>query len=107
MSWQTIIPIVISILALSYTVFRGTREEKRVDTSEIESRAAENARINYKLDESIRIGKESVAELRTLRKELSAQDGRLIAVEREVRSLEKRVDNMELRLSNLTGSIND
>ena len=107
MPWQAIITIVISILALCYTVFKGTREEKRVDTSEIEARAAENARINYKLDESIRIGKESNAELKTLRKELSAQDGRLIAVEREVRSLEKRMDNIDLRLSTLTGEHHD
>ena len=97
MPWQTIIPIVISILALCYTVFKGAKEEKRVDTSEIEARAAENARINYK----------SNAELKTLRKELSAQDGRLIAVEREVRSLEKRMDSIDLRLSSLTGEHHD
>lgn len=99
MNYVPILSVVIASLALLYSMFRGGRDERRVDTHEIEKRAAENATINMKLDEIVRKTNESASDLKSLRQAISSQNDRLIKAEESIKSLHHRVNTVETRMN--------
>lgn len=99
MDYVPILSVVIALLALLYSMFRGGRDERRVDTHEIEKRAAENATINMKLDEIVRKTNESASDLKSLRQAISSQNDRLIKAEESIKSLHHRVNTVETRMN--------
>lgn len=105
MNYVPILSVVIALLALLYSMFRGGRDERRVDTHEIEKRAAENATINMKLDEIVRKTNESASDLKSLRQAISSQNDRLIKAEESIKSLHHRVNTVETRMNG--GSTNE
>lgn len=99
MEYIPLFSLLVAFLALVFSVLRGTREEHRVDTHEVEKRAAENATINLKLDEIVRKTNESASDLKSLRQEISSQNDRLIKAEESLKSLHHRINTVESRLN--------
>ena len=99
MEYVPVFSVVLSLIALIYTMFKGGKDDRRVDTQEIERRAKENATINMKLDEIVRKTNESNSELKSLRQDISSQNDRLIKVEESLKSLHHRVNTVEARLN--------
>lgn len=85
----------ISFLSLCFAVWLGMKGDKRTDTKDIEERAKENARINFKLDEISSTTKEIKRDVDGVMKDVKEQNERLIIVEQAVKSAHKRIDDFQ------------
>lgn len=85
----------ISFLSLCFAVWTGLKGDKRTDTKDIEERAKENARINYKLDEISNTTKEIKEDVASMRKEINSHDNRLIKVEESTKQAHHRISLLE------------
>ena len=85
----------ISFLSLCFAVYMGLKSDKRTDTKDIEERAKENAKINFKLDEISGTTKEIKRDVDGVIKDVKEQNERLIIVEQSVKSAHKRLDDFQ------------
>lgn len=91
--------IVISVLSLSFSVYKGLKDNKRSDTKDIAERVADSTRINMKLDAISSSTNEIKNQLSSLVKEVQAHGDRLIKVEESVKSAHHRLDSLERRFN--------
>ena len=91
--------IVISVISLSFSVYKGLKDNKRSDTKDIEERVADSTRINMKLDAISSSTNEIKNQLSSLVQEVQAHGNRLIVVEESVKSAHHRLDALEKRFN--------
>ena len=92
------IAIFISFVSLCFAVWMGLKGDKRTDTKDIEERARENAKINFKLDEISGTTREIKADITSMRDDIRSHNDRLIKVEESVRQAHKRIDRIDQTL---------
>ena len=92
------IAIVISFVSLCFAVWMGLKGDKRTDTKDIEERARENAKINFKLDEISGTTREIKADITSVRDEIKSHNDRLIKVEESAKQAHKRIDLLDKTL---------
>lgn len=92
-------PIVVSIAALFFSMYRGQKSDKQLDTKEFEERIKENTKINYKLDEISKNLGELKHDVTVFGNDERAIENRVAVAESSLKSLHKRVDTMESRLN--------
>ena len=92
------IAIVISFVSLCFAVWMGLKGDKRTDTKDIEERARENAKINFKLDEISGTTREIKQDISSVRDEIKSHNDRLIKVEESAKQAHKRIDLLDKTL---------
>jgi hypothetical protein len=93
--YLTIVATLISFMSFCFAVWIGTKGDKRTDTKDIEDRAKENARINFKLDEISNTTKEIKRDVDGVINDVKEHNKRLIIVEQSTKSAHKRIDFLE------------
>lgn len=88
----------ISFLSLCFAVYMGLKGDKRTDTKDIEERAKENAKINFKLDEISGTTRDIKNDITTMRDDIREHNNKIIELESSVKQAHKRLDKMETRL---------
>ena len=94
----SIIAIIISFASLCFAVWIGLKGTKRTDVKDIEERAKENARINYKLDEITSNTRDIKNDITSIANDVRQHNDRLIIVEQSCKSAHKRLDLLEKHL---------
>ena len=92
------IAILISFVSLCFAMWIGLKGDKRTDTKDIEERAKENARINFKLDEISETTRDIKADVTSMRSEIKSHNDRLIKVEESAKQAHKRIDLLDKTL---------
>lgn len=92
---QITIPVVISILALAFSVYTGLKNGKRTDTKDIEERVRRDTVVNTKLDDIGSNVKNIRDDVSTMRQDIQSIDRRLIIVEQSAKSAHHRLDSIE------------
>lgn len=89
------VTILMSIVSVAFAIFFGLKSNRRSDVKEIEERAANNAKVNMKLD----IISNNVTDIKS---DMSATRGdvrnlaeRMAAVEQSAKSAHHRIDGIE------------
>lgn len=98
------VALVVSVLSVVFSIYFGLKNNKRTDSKEIEERVKENARINFKLDETINISKETRNEISKIREDINKHDNRLVKVEESAKQAHHRLDTIENRLNGSVGN---
>lgn len=93
------IALCISFVSLCLAAWIGLRGDKRTDTKDIEERAKENAKINFKLDEISGTTREIKQDLASVRDEIKSHNERLIKVEESAKQAHHRISALEDRMN--------
>lgn len=91
--------VLVSVLAFALSVFNTFKNNKRTDTKAIEERAAENTRINMKLDSIMASMEEMKNERYTMQHKIEDHESRITKVEQSSSSAHHRLDGIENRLN--------
>ena len=89
------IAIIISFASFCFAVWIGLKGDKRTDTKEIEERAKENAKINFKLDEISGTTKEIKNDIASMNNDIKSHNDRLIKVEESAKQAHNRLNLIE------------
>lgn len=92
------IAIIISFSSFCFAVWIGLKGDKRTDTKDIEERAKQNAKINFKLDEISGTTREIKADISSVREDIKSHNDRLIKVEESAKQAHKRIDLLDHKL---------
>lgn len=87
------VPIIVSVLALCFSVYMGMRGNKRTDSKDIEERVARETKLDMKLDEIGNDVKEVKETVRTIQGDVKNHEGRIVKLEASYARLHERVDN--------------
>lgn len=90
--------IVISFVSFCFAVWIGLKGDKRTDTKDIEERAKENAKINFKLDEISGTTREIKQDISSMSADIKQHNDKIIELESSVKQAHKRIDSVEFRL---------
>ena len=90
----TYITIIISAISVSFAIFFGLKNTKRVDNQDIADRASNNTVINMKLDMIGEDVKETRLDMADMKKQYIDMDKRLVKVEESTKSAHHRLDNV-------------
>lgn len=94
MTIAEILPLV-SVLISLLAVLLSLKSSKRTDTKDIETRVAENTRLNIKLDSIAQDVAETKEEIKMQRREVQNLTERMAKVEASARQAHLRLDRME------------
>lgn len=88
------VTILISVVSVSFAIYSGLKNLKRADTSDIETRAKEQATVNVKLDTIATDCRDIKGEISSVRTDIQDLNTRLIKVEQSVKSAHHRIDEI-------------
>lgn len=89
----TIITIIISALALSFSIYMGLRNNRKADDKDIADKVARDTKINIKLDDISSDVKEIRYDITETKKQVAEMDKRLVLVEQSTKSAHHRLDD--------------
>lgn len=89
----TIITIIISALALSFSIYMGLRSNRKADDKDIADKVARDTKINIKLDDISSDVKEIRYDITETKKQVAEMDKRLVLVEQSTKSAHHRLDD--------------
>lgn len=89
------LPIIISALALSFSIYMGIRNNRKDDNKEITDKVARDTKINCKLDEISSNVKDIKYDMSATKNKVGDIDKRLVVVEQSVKSAHHRIDRIE------------
>lgn len=87
----------LTIVSVSAAVYFGIKSSRRNDTKDIEERAANNAKINLKLDTISGTVNDIKYDISATRKQVEDIDKRLVITEQSTKAAHHRLDKMEGR----------
>lgn len=96
---QIELTILISVVTVALSAYFGLKNTKRTDTKDIEKRAKENTRINFKLDSIADLNREIKGEVSAMRDDIKAHNDKIIKLEENCKSAHHRIDGIEQRLN--------
>ncbi len=96
------IPWIIAVLSLVVSVYFNSSNKKKIDTDEIESRAKTDAEIKFRLDESLKVGRDTNAKVDKISGDLSSLSERTVRLEESVKSLWNRVNRLDTEVHGTT-----
>lgn len=88
------VTLLISFCSLALAVFTGLKGTRRADTSDIERKATEQAKIDVKLDGIADDCRAIKSDMSSVKKDVQHLTERLVIVEQAVKSAHKRIDEM-------------
>ncbi len=89
------VALLVSVISVCFSVYFGLKNNKRSDTAEIETRIADNTRVNIKLDEIAKNISEIKEEIRLQKKEVQCLAERMARVEASAKQAHRRLDRLE------------
>lgn len=89
--------VLISIVSVSAALYFGLKSSRRNDTKDIEDRAANNAKINTKLDNISNTVNDIKYDISATRKQVEEIDKRLVIAEQSTKSAHRRIDRLDGR----------
>lgn len=92
------IPWIIAVCSLLITLYFNSSSKKRVDTDEIESKAKTDAEIKFRLDESLKIGRDTNTKVDKISNDVSSLSERTVRLEESTKSLWKSVNRIDSEL---------
>lgn len=92
------IPWIIAVCSLLITLYFNSSSKKRVDTDEIESKAKTDAEIKFRLDESLKIGRDTNTKVDKISNDVSSLSERTVRLEESTKSLWKSVNRIDAEL---------
>lgn len=92
---SVVIPIIVSVVSVSFAIFFGVSNYRRTDTKDIEQRTVERTETNMKLDEISRNVTDIKYDISATKKEVSALSERMASVEASTKQAHHRLDRME------------
>lgn len=87
--------IIISALALSFSIYMGIRNNRKDDKKEITDKVARDTKINCKLDEISSNVKDIKYDVSATKNKVDDMDKRLVVVEQSAKSAHHRIDRIE------------
>ncbi len=90
----TIASLIISFVSVSFAIFMGTRNLKRSNTEDIETRAVNQARIESKIDAVNSLVTDIRYDVSGLHNEFQKNNERLILVENKANRAHERIDEL-------------
>lgn len=86
--------ILISVVSVAFAIYFGLKSNRRSDVKDIEERAANNAKVNMKLDNISTTVNDIKYDISATKKEVQEIDRRLVRVEASAKSAHHRLDNL-------------
>lgn len=87
------VPIIVSVLALCFSVYMSMKGNKRTDSKDIEERVVRETKLDMKLNEIGNDVKEVKETVRTIQNDVKDHEGRIVKLEASYSRLHERVDN--------------
>lgn len=91
----TIISLFISFVSVSFAIYMGTRNLKRSNTEDIETKAVNQARVESKIDSVNAMVSDIRYDVSSLHKEFQKNNERLILVENKANRAHERIDELK------------
>ena len=101
MSIDQIIPWIISCVSIGVAVYFGTRTQRRAEEAEVEKESTVTATMMVKLETIASDVKEIKQDNKATQSEMKDFRERLVLTEQSVKSLHKRLDEVEGRMNEL------
>lgn len=89
------LPIIISALALSFSIYMGIRNNRKDDAKDITDKVERDTKINCKLDEISSDVKDIKFDISATKTKVDDIDKRLIVVEQSSKAAHHRIDRLE------------
>lgn len=87
--------ILISIISVAFAIYFGLKSNRRSDVKEIEERAANNAKVNMKLDTISTTVNDIKYDISATKKEVRELTERVVQIEQSAKSAHHRIDRIE------------
>ena len=94
MTIQGWITIIISVLALCFSVYMGVKGNRKTDENEIAQRIARDTRTEMKLDEIAKDIKEVKETVKNIQNDVKDHEGRIAKLEASYKAEHKRLDEV-------------
>ena len=91
----TIISLFISFVSVTFAIYMGTRNLKRSNTEDIETKAVNQARVESKIDSVNSMVTDIRYDVSSLHKEFHKNNERLILVENKANRAHERIDELK------------
>ena len=91
----TIVSLIISVVSVSFAIYMGTRNLKRSNTEDIETRAVNQARVESKIDSVNSMVTDIRYDVSSLHKDFQKNNERLILVENKANRAHERIDELK------------
>lgn len=88
------ISVLVGIVSVAFAVFFGLKSNRRNDVKDIEERAANNAKVNMKLDLISQNVSDIKSETKATREDVRSLTERVVAVEQSAKSAHHRIDDI-------------
>ena len=100
MSIEQIIPWIISCISIAVAIYFGSKTQKRADVNEVEKESTLTATMMVKLESIADDIKEIKTDNKTTQSELKDFRERLALTEQSLKSVHRRLDSVEARITN-------
>lgn len=87
------ITVIISAVSVAFAIYFGLKSNHRSDVKEIEDRAANNAKVNMKLDNISQTVNDIKYDITATKKEVKELTERVVSVEQSTKSAHHRLDD--------------
>lgn len=87
------VTLLISAVSVAFAIFFGLKSNRRSDVKEIEERAANNAKVNLKLDLIATTVNDIKYDFSTMKKEVQELTERMVTVEQSTKAAHHRLDD--------------
>lgn len=88
------ITVLISAVSVAFAIYFGLKSNRRSDVKEIEERAANNAKVNMKLDNISSSVNDIKYDISATKKEVKELTERVVTVEQSTKSAHHRLDDI-------------
>lgn len=88
------ITILISVVSVAFAIYFGLKSNRRSDVKDIEDRAANNAKVNMKLDNISQTVNDIKYDISATKKEVRDLTERVVSVEQSTKSAHHRLDDL-------------
>lgn len=99
------IPWIIALLSPLIALYFNSLSKRRVDRDEIEAQAKSDAEIKFRLDESLKIGRDTNAKVDRISTDVSSLSERTVRLEESTKSLWNTVNRLQTEVH--SGTIED
>lgn len=87
------VSLLVGIVSVAFAVYFGLKSNRRNDVKDIEDRAANNAKVNMKLDNISQTVNDIKYDISTTKKEVRDLTERVVSVEQSTKSAHHRLDD--------------
>lgn len=99
-------PVIVSVAALCFSIFNGSRSNKKTDEKEIAEKIARETRTDMKLNEIGNDVKEVKETVKNIQNDIKDHEGRIVKLEASYKAEHKRLDTV-FQMAGLKEGVNN